>query len=80
MSTTMKSLGLDRLTLDERIVLVHELQDSIAAEIAAAPPGASLTDAKRRELDRRLAELDANPDDVIPWEQVKAEALARFRK
>ena len=80
MSVMMKSLGLDRLTLDERIVLVHELQDSIAAEIAAAAPGSSLTEAKRRELDRRLADLDANPDDVIPWEQVKAEALARFRK
>ena len=77
MPVTMKSLGLDRLTLDERIVLVHELQDSIAAELAATAPGSSLTDAKREELARRLADLDANPDDGIPWEQVKAEMLAR---
>ena len=77
MSERMKALGLDRLTLDERIELFHELWDNIAAE---AKPGTFLTDAKRRELGRRLSDLDANPDDVIPWEQVKAEALARFRK
>ena len=77
MSALMKSLGLDRLTLDERIALAQELWTSIAAE---AEPGSFLTDAKRAELDRRIADLDANPDDVIPWEQIKAEALARFRK
>ena len=29
---------------------------------------------------RRLADHEANPGDVVPWEQVKAEALARFRR
>jgi putative addiction module component (TIGR02574 family) len=77
MSATLKSLGLDRLTLDERIALAEELWASIAAE---AKPGSFLTDAKREELDRRLADLDANPDDVVPWEQVKAEALARVAR
>ena len=32
------------------------------------------------ELDRRLAEDDVAPDDVVPWEQVKAQALARIRR
>ena len=77
MSATMKSLGLDRLTLDERIALAEELWASIAAE---AKPGMFLTDAKREELDRRIAEHDADPDDVIPWEQVRDEALARLRR
>jgi putative addiction module component (TIGR02574 family) len=31
-----------------------------------------LTEAQRRELERRVAEDDANPDDVVPWEQVLA--------
>ena len=32
-----------------------------------------LTDAQKRELDRRLAAYEANPDDVIPWETVRKE-------
>jgi putative addiction module component (TIGR02574 family) len=38
-----------------------------------------LTEAQRRELQRRVAEDDACPDDVVPWEQVKAQALARLK-
>lgn len=36
-----------------------------------------VTNAQRQELRRRVAEDDAHPEDVIPWEQVKAEARAR---
>jgi putative addiction module component (TIGR02574 family) len=39
-----------------------------------------LTPAKREEFQRRLADHAANPDGAIPWEQIKAEALARFLK
>ena len=34
----------------------------------------------QRELDRRLADIDANPEDEIPWEVVKAEALADLKQ
>ena len=27
----------------------------------------------------RVAEDDASPDDVVPWEQVKAQTLARLK-
>jgi putative addiction module component (TIGR02574 family) len=67
---------LSRLTIAERLALVEALWDSIDAESHPS----FLTDAKRQELDHRWAEHQANPDDVIPWEQVKAEALARFGK
>jgi putative addiction module component (TIGR02574 family) len=73
MATRMQDLGIDRLGLEERLALVHEIWDSIAAE----PGHIHLTDAQRRELERRLAEHEADPSDVVPWEQ--AEALARFR-
>ncbi len=73
MPPTIESLGLDRLTRDERISLVHDLWDSIAAE--GSP---TLSDAQLRELERRADEDDANPDDFIPWEQVKAETHARM--
>jgi putative addiction module component (TIGR02574 family) len=76
MSPTLKALGIDQLSVEQRIALVQEIWDSIAAEVEATP----LTEAQKREIDRRLAEHEANPDDVIPWEQIQAEALARFRK
>jgi putative addiction module component (TIGR02574 family) len=76
MSTTLQSLGIDRLSVEERIRLVQEIWDSIAAEAEKVP----LTEAQRREVDRRLAAHQANPQAAIPWEQVEAEALDRLRQ
>lgn len=76
MNASIKSLGIDRLPVEERLTLVEEIWDSIAADSAAVP----LTDAQRTELQRRIEEDDANPDDVTPWEQVRASSLARLRK
>jgi putative addiction module component (TIGR02574 family) len=74
MSPTVKSLGIDRLTREQRIALVQEIWATIAAE----PGQPLLTEAQRRELERRVAEDDANPDDVLPWEQVKTQTLSRL--
>jgi putative addiction module component (TIGR02574 family) len=74
MSPTIQSLGLDRLSRAERLALVQELWDTIAAE-----PAPLLTEAQREELQRRVADDDANPDDVVPWEQVKAQTIARLK-
>lgn len=30
------------------------------------------------ELDRRLAEDDANPNDIVSWETIRAETQARY--
>jgi putative addiction module component (TIGR02574 family) len=75
MSALLKSLGIARLSVEERLVLVEDLRDSIAQESAATP----LTDAQRAELDRRLAEHEADPDDVVPWREVKASIAARLK-
>jgi putative addiction module component (TIGR02574 family) len=76
MPPTLQALGIDRLSVAERIALVQEIWDSIAADVEAAP----LTEAQRQEIDRRLAAHRANPQAAIPWEQVEAEALARLRR
>jgi putative addiction module component (TIGR02574 family) len=76
MSTLLSSLGIDQLSVDERLQLIHEIWDSIGPEMEQSP----ITDAQRLELDRRIAALDANPADVIPWEEVEARARARFAK
>ncbi len=75
MSTLARSLGIDKLSRDERLALVQEIWDSIAAE----PSPSLLTDAQRLELARRAADDDADPDGGIPWEVVKARTLARLR-
>ena len=76
MSVTIKSLGIDRLGVEEKLSLVEEIWDSIAADSANVP----LTDAQRRELDRRIADHEANPDDVVSWEEAKASILNRLKR
>jgi Putative addiction module component len=41
------------------------------------PIESQLAEEQKAELDRRLAEDEAAPDDVVTWEEVKARALAR---
>jgi putative addiction module component (TIGR02574 family) len=61
------------LSFDDRIALVQ----TIWHEITSAKANGALTDAQLRELDRRIADDDANPDDVVAWEVIKAEASSR---
>lgn len=58
---------LDRLSMSERLQLVQDLWDSIAAEPESVP----VTEAQERELDRRLSAYreDANPG--APWTEVR---------
>jgi len=72
MSASLKALGIEKLSVEERITLVEELWDSIAE---ATP----LSEPQRAELDRRLEEHKRNPDDVVPWEVVKASITARLK-
>ena len=67
MASTMKDLGIDQLSIQDRLTLVQEIWDSIAAEADQVP----LTAAQRSELERRLAAHAADPSNVIPWEEVK---------
>jgi len=65
-----------KLSVDEQIELVETLWDNIV-ERNAVPP---LTEAQTAELDRRIADHEANPDDVVSWDELKAEALKRISK
>jgi putative addiction module component (TIGR02574 family) len=74
MSPILKTLGIDRLSREERLALVHDIWDTIVADEQPL-----LTEEQRQELERRIAEDDAAPDDVIPWEQAKAEILSHLQ-
>ena len=76
MPISLEALGIDRMSIDERLELVHAIWDSIAH----SPERPTISDALRAELDRRLADNLANPADVVPWEEVKAAALARINR
>jgi len=52
------------LPLDERMQLVEDLWDSIAAEQEALP----ITEAQRAELDRRLEAFERDRDPAL-WKQ-----------
>jgi putative addiction module component (TIGR02574 family) len=56
------------LDLNDRIQLVQAIWDSIADETDYP----ELTDAEKQEFDRRIAEHDADPDNVFTWEELKA--------
>jgi putative addiction module component (TIGR02574 family) len=71
MSATIKALGLERLSLAERIQLAGELWDSVTA----APGITLLNDAHRADLQRRLEEYRDNPPAGSSWEEVKARLL-----
>jgi len=64
------------LDIDEQIELVEAIWDGIVSR-GAAP---SLTEAQKTELDHRLADYLANPNDVVSWNDVKAAALAKIRQ
>jgi putative addiction module component (TIGR02574 family) len=76
MAVSIKSLGLDRLGLEERLSLVEELWDSIAAESEAVP----LIGPQRVELDRRLADHEADPTDVMSWDEVRSSVSDRLKR
>ena len=69
MSGSMKKLGIDKLGVEQRLALIEEIWESIDAEESAS---VQLSDAQRAELRARLAEDDADPDDVLTLEEVEA--------
>ncbi len=75
-SVSPHDLGLDRLSIEERIQVAEAIWDSVVREVEAAP----LPEWQRAELERRLADSAANPDAVRPWASVEAEALARAKR
>lgn len=73
MTPTMKDLGIDRLSPEQRIDLALEIWESLGD--ARSP--ARLTAEQRAELARRDAELDSTPGIALTWKQIRASVEAK---
>lgn len=76
MSARFEELGIDLLSVDERIALAQEILDSVVAERPLIP----LSDKKRRELDRRIEDQKSDASHLIAWEAIEAETDARLKR
>lgn len=72
MSLTLEQFGIDQLNNEQRLELIALLWDSLPSDAPFTPPDWHL-----QLLDRRLAEADANPDDVVTWEAVEEKLLKK---
>ena len=70
--TTMQQL--QELPVKEKLQNVGGLWDSIASDAAALSP----TPEQEKEPDRRLDDLENNPTEGRPWEEVRAEIQSRL--
>lgn len=71
MSSEQLAEQIKKLSTAERILLVEEIWDSIAADKETF----ELTQEQKDELDRRSKWFDQNPGKGKTWKEIKAESL-----
>lgn len=62
------------LSVEERIQLIDDLWESVAADSEEIP----IREAQLKEARRRLEEHRADPASGIPWEQLRQELYERY--
>ncbi len=67
MSEALQALDIGKLTVSERLQLIDILWDSIPNHDEAF----ELTEEQGQELDRRVADCEANPEAGLTWEEVR---------
>jgi len=66
MSPTMRDLGIDRMSREERLQLLGEIWDTLTPVDQEDIP-----ESHREELARRIAAADADPTAGVPWHEVR---------
>ena len=72
MQPTVASLGLDKLTVEDRVRLIHELYDSIPTKADCF----ELSEQEMLELDQEIADCRLHPEKGKTWEETKRELNA----
>ena len=75
-SVSLHDLGIDRLSIEERVQVAEAIWGSVVQDVEAAP----IPDWQKAELERRLADSLANPGAVRPWGDVEVDALTRIKR
>jgi len=70
----MPPRGFGDLSVDEQIEYVQDLWDWIAAR----PEDVPVPEWQKEMIDQRLRQYEANPDDTVPWEEVRARLLEKY--
>ncbi len=68
MTPSLKTLGIDRLSVEERIQLMEAIWDDVAAAVESR----DVPQSHKEMLDRRIAAHEADPRAGFSWEEVKA--------
>jgi len=66
--------ALNELSDDEKIILIGELWDDVLTEKSFR-----LTKEQKKELDKRIQYAQENPDELIPWDEVKEKLFKKYR-
>jgi putative addiction module component (TIGR02574 family) len=64
---SLKPSEIKKLSVAERMLIVEEIWDSIAADQSLM----EVTEAQKKELDRRIALHDAAPNQGKSWEETR---------
>jgi putative addiction module component (TIGR02574 family) len=72
MSTQISALL--ELSPDEKLDIIAALWESLSESPELVP----IHDWQQRELDRRQAAYDSNPEPLLTWEEVQANILAKY--
>ncbi len=75
-SVSIQDLGLDRLSLEDRLQLAEAIWDSVVREVESS----FLPEWQLTELKRRMENSEINSKVPKAWELIEAEALAKVRK
>jgi putative addiction module component (TIGR02574 family) len=76
MGQALHTLGIDSMSIEDRIAVVQDIWDSVAVEAGLLP----LSMAEKAGLDRRLDEDDTAPDNTISWGSIKTDAAKRWQR
>lgn len=71
MTQVSGQLNIKELSIEERILLIEEIWNSIEAEQEML----ELTAEQKAELDIRLESYRKNPDESVTWESVKSRLI-----
>ena len=73
MPVSVESLGINRLSVAERLALIEQIWDSLPEQVEPA----DVPEWHRAELARRRADAEAQPSLGRPWREVLGEPEAK---